>query len=154
MTKVIKLSNIIDNQPILNIGCVGHVAHGKTTVVYDLTGIKTIKHSTEIERNITINLGYANLRIYYDKINNKYINSNIKLNNSDYILKRHFSFVDCPGHQAFMATMLSGSETIDVALMLISAGEPIPQPQTVAHTEVLEHTDIDNILILLNSIKL
>lgn len=154
MTKIIKLSNIIDNQPILNIGCVGHVAHGKTTVVYDLTGIKTIKHSTEIERNITINLGYANLRIYYDKINNKYINSNIKLNNPNYILKRHFSFVDCPGHQAFMATMLSGSETIDVALMLISAGESIPQLQTIAHTEVLDHTDINNILILLNKIDL
>lgn len=154
MTKVIKLSNIIDNQPILNIGCVGHVAHGKTTVVYDLTGVKTIRHSTEIERNITINLGYANLRIYYDKINNKYINSNIKLDNSNYILKRHFSFVDCPGHQAFMATMLSGSETIDVALMLISSGDSIPQPQTIAHTEVLHHTNIENILILLNKIDL
>ena len=154
MTKIIKLSNIIDKQPILNIGCIGHVAHGKTTLIYDLTGIKTIKHSSEIERNITINLGYANLRIYYDRIKKKYINSNVKLDNPNLILKKHFSFVDCPGHQSFMATMLSGTESIDIAFLLISAGENIPQPQTIAHTEILNYTDIDNILILLNKIDL
>jgi translation initiation factor 2 subunit 3 len=154
MSKIIKLSDIIDNQPILNIGCIGHVAHGKTTLIYDLTGIKTIKHSLEIERNITINLGYANLRIYYDKVNNKYINSNIKLEDPNFILKKHFSFIDCPGHQSFMATMLSGTESIDIAFILISAGENIPQPQTVVHTEILNYTNIDNILILLNKIDL
>jgi len=152
--RTIKLSDIIDAQPILNVGCVGHVAHGKSTLVYDLTGVKTVKHSAEIERNITINLGYANLRIYYNIETKQFINSNIKLNNPNLILHRHISFVDCPGHQAFMATMMSGSETFNVALMLIAMSDTIPQAQTFAHSEILAHTDISNIAIILNKIDL
>ena len=152
--KVIKLSDIIDAQPILNVGCVGHVAHGKSTLVYDLTGIKTVKHSAEIERNITINLGYANLRIYYNLETKEFINSNIKLNDQNLVLYRHISFVDCPGHQAFMATMMSGSEIFNVALMLIAMNDTIPQAQTLAHSEILSHTDISNIAIILNKIDL
>ena len=61
---IIKLSEIINNQPIINYGIIGHVSHGKSTLVRSLTGIKTQKHSSEKERNITINIGYANAKIY------------------------------------------------------------------------------------------
>ena len=63
---IIKLSEIINNQPVLNLGCIGHVSHGKSTLVRSLTGIKTQKHSSEKERNITINIGYANAKIFQD----------------------------------------------------------------------------------------
>jgi small GTP-binding protein len=150
----IKLSTIIDKQPILNIGCIGHVAHGKSTVVYDLTNVRTQKHSSELERNITINLGYANIRIYRNKFTGKLVSSNVIINDVNFKLCKHYSFVDCPGHQAYMATMVSGTETIDVALLLIAASEDIPQPQTISHTNVLDHTNIENIAILFNKIDL
>ena len=147
MIKTIKLSEIIEKQPVLNVGCVGHVAHGKSTVVYGLTGIRTQKHSSELERNITINLGYANLRIYRNKKTKILSSSNVALNDTDLVLCKHYSFVDCPGHQAYMSTMVSGTETFDVALLLIAASEAIPQPQTLSHTNVLSHTNIENIAI-------
>ena len=150
----IKLSDIISKQPVLNVGCVGHVAHGKSTVVYDLTGVRTQKHSSELERNITINLGYANLRIYRNKSTDVLSSSNVALDDENLQLVKHYSFVDCPGHQAYMATMVSGTETINVALMLIAASEDIPQPQTISHANVLGHTNIENIAILFNKIDL
>ena len=61
---IIKLSEIINNQAILNTGVIGSVSNGKSTLVRSLTGIKTQKHSSEKERNITINIGYANAKIY------------------------------------------------------------------------------------------
>lgn len=150
----INLSEIIEKQPVLNVGCVGHVAHGKSTVVYGLTGVRTQKHSSELERNITINLGYANLRIYRNKITRALISSNVALHGEDLLLCKHYSFVDCPGHQAYMSTMVSGTETFDVALLLIAASEAIPQPQTLSHTNVLSHTNIENIAIMFNKIDL
>ena len=58
-------SEILKNQPISNIGSIGHVAHGKSTLVRSITGIRTQKHSDEQERNITINIGYANSKSFY-----------------------------------------------------------------------------------------
>eukprot|EP01088_Endostelium_zonatum_P019433 TRINITY_DN6706_c0_g1_i2.p1 TRINITY_DN6706_c0_g1~~TRINITY_DN6706_c0_g1_i2.p1 ORF type:complete len:123 (-),score=7.18 TRINITY_DN6706_c0_g1_i2:119-487(-) len=53
-----------DLQPTLNIGTLGHVAHGKSTLVRIISGISTQKHNKELERNMTIKLGYANAKIY------------------------------------------------------------------------------------------
>jgi translation initiation factor 2 subunit 3 len=150
----INLSTLMSKQPVLNVGCVGHVAHGKSTVVFDLTGVRTQKHSSELERNITIQLGYANILIYRNKTTGVLTSSNVHSKDINLELIRHYSFVDCPGHQAYMATMVSGSETINVALMLIAASEDIPQAQTVSHANVLGHTDIENIAILFNKIDL
>ena len=66
----INYSDILKNQPISNIGSIGHVAHGKTTLVRSITGIRTQKHSDEQERNITINIGYANTKVFMDKLGN------------------------------------------------------------------------------------
>ena len=51
-------------KPHLNIGTIGHVAHGKSTVVKAISGVKTIRFKNELIRNITIKLGYANAKIY------------------------------------------------------------------------------------------
>merc|ERR1719162_2665332 len=55
---------VISRQATMNIGTIGHVAHGKSTVVKGLSGIHTVKFKAEKERNITIKLGYANAKIY------------------------------------------------------------------------------------------
>jgi translation initiation factor 2 subunit 3 len=55
---------VISRQATINIGTIGHVAHGKSTVVKALTGVQTVRFKNELERNITIKLGYANAKIY------------------------------------------------------------------------------------------
>lgn len=52
-------------------------------------------------------------------------------------LKRHFSFVDCPGHDVLMATMLNGAAIMDAALLLIAVNETFPQPQTLEHLKAV-----------------
>jgi translation initiation factor 2 subunit 3 len=55
---------VISRQATINIGTIGHVAHGKSTVVKAISGVKTIRFKNELIRNITIKLGYANAKIY------------------------------------------------------------------------------------------
>ena len=60
---------IIARQATINIGTIGHVAHGKSTVVKAISGVQTVRFKNELERNITIKLGYANAKVY--KCNNE-----------------------------------------------------------------------------------
>ena len=57
-------AEIINRQATINIGTIGHVAHGKSTVVRAISGVQTVRFKDELERNITIKLGYANAKIY------------------------------------------------------------------------------------------
>lgn len=154
MSRTFYTSFIKDQQPVANIGTIGHVSHGKSTVVKALTGKHTPTRSDEIERNITINLGFANLRIYYNEHTKNFKYSERRLQEEGYKLVNHISFVDCPGHSSYTATMISGSKVFDAALLVIAANSPIPAPQTAKHTELLEFTNIQNLLILLNKIDL
>lgn len=69
-------------------------------------------------------------------------------------LLRHISFVDCPGHDVLMATMLSGAAVMDAALLLIAGNEPCPQPQTSEHLAAVEIMKLQNLIILQNKIDL
>jgi translation initiation factor 2 subunit 3 len=69
-------------------------------------------------------------------------------------LLRHVSFVDCPGHDILMATMLNGAAVMDAALLLIAGNEPCPQPQTSEHLAAVEIMKLKHILILQNKIDL
>ena len=55
---------VISRQATINIGTIGHVAHGKSTVVKAISGVQTVRFKNELERNITIKLGYANAKLY------------------------------------------------------------------------------------------
>lgn len=159
-------NQIISKQATINIGTIGHVAHGKSTVVRAISGISTIKFKAELERNITIKLGYANAKIYECqgscKRPDKYQSYNssspdklpCKICGADLILIRHVSFVDCPGHDVLMATMLSGTAIMDAALLLIAANEPCPQPQTTEHLCAVEIMNLEKIIIVQNKIDL
>jgi len=125
----------IENLPMLNVGTVGHIDHGKTTLVYRLTGKFTDTHSEELKRGITIKLGYAETII--GEGNNR----------------RYVSFVDAPGHEMLMATMLSGAAMLDVALLVIAANEGI-KPQTREHLVALQAKNVKNIIIVQNKIDL
>lgn len=65
VSKLTPLSpEIIARQATINIGTIGHVAHGKSTVVKAISGVQTVRFKNELERNITIKLGYANAKVY------------------------------------------------------------------------------------------
>jgi len=127
----------ITNLESINIGIVGHIDHGKTTLLYRLTGKWTDTHSEELKRGITIKLGYSDFIIKDDK--GKPL--------------RYISFIDAPGHEMLMATMLSGSALIDAALLVIAANEGI-KPQTREHLMALQAKGIKQIIIIQNKIDL
>jgi len=145
-------------QPELNIGLVGHVDHGKTTLVSRLSGQWTDTHSEEKKKGITIRLGYANTTFYKCKkcVSPICYTATEKCptckGKCDPV--RTISFVDAPGHETLMATMLSGSAIMDAALLLISANEKCPQPQTKEHLMALDICGIKNIIIVQNKIDL
>ncbi len=143
-------------QPECNIGLTGHVDHGKTTVVAALSGTWAAHHSEELKRGITIKLGYA------DTVFRKcpkcsdpecYMTSKTcPVHNVDTEYVRKVSFVDAPGHESLMATMLSGSALMDGAMLIISAAEECPQPQTREHLVALEIIGVKNIVVVQNKI--
>lgn len=145
-------------QPEVNIGVVGHVDHGKTTLVQALTGVWTARHSEELKRGMTIKLGYAEGNIAYCeecKEPEAYTTEpTCKHCGSDSVPKllRRVSYVDAPGHEVLMATMLSGAAIMDGAILVIAANEPCPQPQTREHFVALDITGIKNIVIVQNKV--
>lgn len=143
--------------PEINIGLVGHVDHGKTTLTERLTGKWTDTHSEEIKRGITIRLGYANsvIRKCTECSGNEGYTTKKECANghkAEYV--RKVSFVDAPGHESLMATMLAGTTIMDGALLLVAANEACPQPQTREHLMALKIVGIKNIVIVQNKIDL
>src|SRR5215468_9909501 len=105
------------------IGTAGHVDHGKTALVKALTGIDADRLAEEKRRGITIDLGYA----YIDQ----------------------FGFVDVPGHERFVHTMLAGASGIDAALLVVALDDGV-MPQTREHVQILELLGIDRGVVALS----
>ncbi|WP_136717053.1 translation initiation factor IF-2 subunit gamma [Halorientalis salina] len=144
-------------QPEVNIGLVGHVDHGKTTLVQALSGEWTDQHSEEMKRGISIRLGYADatFRECPDMEEPaRYTVEEECPDGSPSEPLRTVSFVDAPGHETLMATMLSGASLMDGAVLVVSASEPVPQAQTEEHLMALDIIGIDNIVIAQNKIDL
>jgi translation initiation factor 2 subunit 3 len=148
----------VPQAPEINIGVVGHVDHGKTTLTQALTGEWTDRHSEEIKRGISIKLGYADAAFYKcpnEEGSKAYgVKATCEHCGSPTKLLRTVSFVDAPGHETLMATMLTGASMMDGALLLVAANEPCPQPQTKEHLVALEISGIDKIVVVQNKIDL
>ncbi|MBA2446423.1 MAG: GTP-binding protein, partial [Chloroflexi bacterium] len=97
------------------IGTAGHVDHGKSTLIEALTGIDPDRLQEEKERGMTIDLGFAWLRLPGGQ---------------------EVSIVDVPGHERFIHNMLAGVGGIDIALLVVAADEGI-MPQTREHLQIL-----------------
>ncbi|MBS1266328.1 MAG: Translation initiation factor 2 subunit gamma [Candidatus Woesearchaeota archaeon] len=145
-------------QPELNIGTIGHVDHGKTTLVKALTGKWADTHSEEMRRGITIRLGYADGEFRKCPKCKGAKAFTVKEKCPDHEIKtkvlRKVSFVDAPGHESLMATMLSGAKIMDAGLLLIAANEECPQPQTREHIMALQIAGLKNIIVVQNKIDL
>ena len=97
----------------LLLGVIGHVDHGKTALVHALTGTHTDRLPEEKARGISIALGFAHLRVGADEID----------------------FIDMPGHERFVRTMVSGATGIDAVLLAVDAREGV-KPQTIEHLDI------------------
>ena len=113
------------------IGTAGHVDHGKTALVKALTGIDADRLAEEKRRGITIDLGYA----YTDTPNGT------------------LGFVDVPGHERFVHTMLAGASGIDAALLVVALDDGV-MPQTREHVQILELLGIDRGVVALTKADL
>lgn len=142
--------------PKVNIGLMGHVDHGKSTLAQAISGKWADTHSEEIKRGITIRLGYADATIYRcedcDEPNCYCTTEKCPTCFGDTEPQRTISIVDVPGHKTLMGTVLSGAALMDGCIFVISADEPCPQPQTAEHLKTLDIAGIDNIIIVQNKI--
>ena len=141
--------------PHLNLGMIGHVDHGKTTLTEALSGAWTDRHSEELKRGISIRLGYADTVFRKCKNCDTYsVEKDCPDCGGETEPTRKISFVDAPGHETLMATMLSGAAIMDGAVLIIAADEDCPQPQTKEHLKGLEIIGVENIVVVQNKIDL
>lgn len=143
-TKTSEKVESIEELETVNIGIVGHIDHGKTTLLERLSGKWASLHSEELKRGITIKLGYADIVLY---------NENGVYNKDNGTPVRQVNFVDAPGHEMLMATMLSGAAMMDAAILVVSAQEGI-KPQTREHLMALQAKKIANLIVVQNKIDL
>src|SRR5215472_15837748 len=114
------------------IGTAGHVDHGKSTLVKVLTGIDPDRLTEEKERGMTIDLGFAWLKLPGG---------------------REVSIVDVPGHESFIKNMLAGVGGIDAALLVVAADEGV-MPQTREHLAILDLLHVRRGVVALTKIDL
>ena len=112
------------------VGTAGHIDHGKTTLVHALTGVDTDRLKEEKARGISIELGYA-----YQPLANGGV----------------LGFVDVPGHERFIHTMLAGAAGIDFALLVVAADDGV-MPQTREHLAILDLLGIERGAVALTKI--
>ena len=110
------------------IATAGHVDHGKTSLIRQLTGVDTDRLEEEKRRGLSINLGYA----YLARDNGIPI-----------------GFIDVPGHQRFINTMISGISGIDMGLLVVAADDG-PMPQTQEHLDVLQVLGVRQLIVVIS----
>jgi len=153
-----KDDEVINWQPEVNIGTLGHVDNGKSTLVQSLTGVWTSRHSEELRRGITIRIGYADMFIYRcpkcKPPHNYTTTAKCPHCGSETKFKRGVSFVDCPGHHSLMVTMLSGAALMDGALFVAASNVKFPQAQDREHLLAAQMVGIQRIVVIQNKIDL
>lgn len=108
------------------VGVIGHIDHGKTSLVAALTGIDTDTHPEEKRRGITIDLGFASFTSGEDQ----------------------FALIDAPGHQKYIGNLLAGVASIDLGLLVVASDQGV-QTQTIEHASILRALGVDRILVAL-----
>lgn len=143
-------------QAQVNIGTAGHVDHGKTSLTKALSGKWTDTHSEELKRGISIRLGYADATFYeYPGMDGaEKFGATPEKNGVKGKVLRKVSFIDAPGHETLMTTMLSGATLLNGALLVIAANEPCPQPRTAEHLMALHIAGIQNLIVVQNKVDL
>jgi len=148
----------LPRQPEVNIGTLGHVDNGKSTIVQAITGIWPARHSEELKRGITIRIGYADAAIYRcpscEEPFNYTTEEKCPRCGSKTEFVRAVSFIDCPGHHSLMVTMLSGAALFDGAIFVADVRHKFPQPQDREHLQAAFIMGVKNMIFAQNKIDL
>jgi len=131
------------NKPHVNIGTIGHVDHGKTTLTAAITKVLNMKFE-------------QNLRMNYDEIDNapeeKARGITINIRHVEYETDvRHYAHVDCPGHRDYIKNMITGAAQMDGAILVVSAPDG-PMPQTREHVLLARQVEVPAMVIFLNKV--
>ncbi|MGL9687301.1 MAG: elongation factor Tu [Candidatus Phytoplasma sp. TWB_XP] len=134
----------IRNKPHLNVGTIGHVDHGKTTLTAAITQVLSTR-------------GLAKSRSY-DQIDNspeeKKRGITIKTSHVEYeTKKRHYAHVDCPGHADYVKNMITGAAQMDAAILVVSGADSV-MPQTREHILLARQVGVPKIVVFLNKCEL
>ncbi|MGI9444840.1 MAG: selenocysteine-specific translation elongation factor [Rubripirellula sp.] len=113
------------------IGVIGHIDHGKTSLVAALTGVDTDSHPEEKRRGITIDLGFATFTHGSDQ----------------------FALIDAPGHQKYIGNLLAGVSAVDVGLLVVACDQGI-QAQTLEHAAILQSLGVSKLIVAMSRIDL
>ncbi|MEM0482275.1 MAG: translation initiation factor IF-2 subunit gamma [Nitrososphaerota archaeon] len=146
----------LPKQPEVNIGTLGHVDNGKSTLVQAISGVWTGRHSEELKRGITIRVGYADAVQYRcnlcEEPYNYYSVPVCPIHNRECEFVRAVSFIDCPGHHSLMITMLSGAALFDGAILVADARLKFPQAQDREHLEAALIMGVSRMVVAQNKI--
>lgn len=142
----------------VNVGIVGHVSNGKTTLVNALTEVDTKRSSSEKKSGRTIKLGYANCGVFKcgkcGKIETASQSTIVECCGEELKTTKFISFVDAPGHHSFVTTMIKGATVVDWVILITDVRKDKLQPQTMEHLIILQILGISNIIVVQNKIDL
>ena len=132
------------NKPHVNVGTIGHIDHGKTTLTAAITKTLAMRGQAEFrafdsidnapeerERGITISIAHVEYETE----------------------KRHYAHVDCPGHADYIKNMITGAAQMDGAILVVSAADG-PMPQTREHILLARQVEVPNIVVFLNKVDM
>src|SRR3990170_4795484 len=130
------------NKPHVNVGTIGHVDHGKTTLTAAITKVLSKDGKTKVRS--------------FDSIDNapeeRERGITIATSHCDYeTAKRHYAHVDCPGHADYVKNMITGAAQMDAAILVVSATDG-PMPQTREHILLAHQVGVPNIVVFLNKV--
>lgn len=159
------LQELMYRQPIINVGVIGHVANGKSSIVKCLTSKDTQQFAKEKGENKTIKLGYANAKIWeclkcpppisFSSSDSSLMSKRCLKCNELLKLVNHISFVDCPGHDDLTSIMLNGSSVMDYNILLeASNNTTVPAPQTEKHVIATNAAKIPTCMVIMNKVDL
>ena len=145
------------NQPRKNIGIIGMVSEGKSTLTLAVSNQATQRSKKEMERNITMKIGYADSKIW--KKDNKYVcegyNRDLIDSCTDDDLIDHISIVDCPGHFELITTMISSVRLMHAVIVVVSVeGDLESKTSLKQHLNSVKLSGIKDIIVCLNKIDL
>jgi len=136
----------VRDKPHCNVGTIGHIDHGKTTLTGALLAVQAAK-------------GLAQFKSYADIAKGGTVRDatktvTIAVSHVEYSTeKRHYAHIDCPGHADFIKNMITGAAQMDGAILVVSAADG-PMPQTKEHVLLARQVDVPALVCFLNKIDL
>jgi len=136
----------VRNKPHVNVGTIGHIDHGKSTLTAALVNVSALRGLAEMRSYAEITKGGtvrdANKTVTIAASHVEYASD-----------KRHYAHVDCPGHADFVKNMITGAAQMDGAILVVSAGDG-PMPQTKEHVLLARQVGVEHIVVFLNKVDL